>query len=986
MPGKRLTLPLILSTLTLLPIAETSAGWDCRADADGGWICAGSGDPLGTPPLRQTAPEPAEEPAAATPPPVTVTPLETETTPLPPPATAEPTAPVMAPAAQPAAAPVEPPAAASETAAEAATMEEPAPAGAVETEAAATTEPTVTAPVSEQAAAGTAGPMTESPTAAAVVDGSDTETADTTTPASSKPTTAQSSIPPADTEPATSTTAIDRTATEAADTTSPASSKPATAQPSIPPADAEPPTATASDTTDGQATSDSDALALIADANIDRNLDWAQCYPWKQAAPLSFQPAPAELMLVEADGSVLQLRDDAVAFEGAVAVRQGKRMLEAEQIQYAPNTEQLDAVGNVYFEQPLLRLSAASAHFELAKDQGDLTQVEYRLTDRGARGSAGSAHIESPQVTQFENITYSTCQPGNDAWQLEAEQLEIDRESGIGTARHAKLRFKGIPFAYIPYATFPIDDRRKSGFLLPSFGTGDRTGTDLSIPYYFNIAPNMDATLTTRLMSKRGLLLGGEFRYLQQNHKGEIRAEIIPDDQEVADNINGTRGAFSYQASGNPARRWSFDINANYVSDKDYLDDMGQSLSVTSARHLERRGDIRYRGEGWSFLGRTQYFQTIDDSIQEVDRPYSRLPQLLFSLDKRRQPFGLDYFARAEYVYFDHNSDSKVTGSRFDLEPGIRLPVTRPWGFITPKASLRYTKYLLNNQAAGLTDRPDRVTGTFSLDSGLFFERSTNWFDTALTQTLEPRLFYLLTPYQDQSELPDFDSATRDFSFANLFRENRFTGGDRVGDANQLTAALTSRTLSDLSGIELFRVSIGQIYYFRDRDVTLGSASPATTSSSPMVAEMAARMGRDWRTRASIQWNPHNGSGKVEKSAFSLLYRDRQQRIASFSYRFTDGSVEQTDLSGKWPINHQVSLVGRWLYSTLYSSTMEALAGIEYDACCWRVRLAAQRLQTNIDNEPKDAIYLQFELKGLTSIGDRIDDLLEKSIRGYRAE
>ena len=683
---------------------------------------------------------------------------------------------------------------------------------------------------------------------------------------------------------------------------------------------------------------------------------------------------------------VLSQEENTLLLDGRTEVRSGSRMLEADEIFYDRGEATLDASGNVYFEQEGLRFSSQSAHFDLDAKQGELQQVEYRVVDLGARGSAESAEIESADLTHFKDISYTTCRPGSNDWLLEAKELDIDRAEGIGVARHAKVRFKGVPFAYLPYARFPIDDRRHSGFLLPSIGTGERSGTDIAVPYYFNIAPELDATLTPRYLSKRGFMLGGELRYLQEKHSGELRAEILPDDREAIDGENSTRGALSYQARGNPAPRWGFDVDLNYVTDNQYLDDLGNSLVVTSTRQLERRGDLTYTGDGWDALGRVQYFQTIDDDIPTSARPYTRLPQLLFNLDKPRQAMGLRYLLRTEYANFDHPDDSKVKGHRFDIQPGISLPLTRSWGFFTPKASVRYTGYNLENQTPGESSNPDRTLPTLSLDSGLFFDRYTTMFDTPLTQTLEPRLFYLYTPYENQDDLPDFDTAFVDFSFASLFRENRFSGSDRVGDANQLTAALTSRTLSDSTGAELFRASIGQIYYFRDREVQLLTGLPEQDdSSSPVVGELAARMGDDWSTRASIQWNPHKDQSQIEKGDASLLYRDDDQRVANLSYRFTDKLVKQTDISGRWPITPRLGVVGRWTYSLLHNTTMLGFAGFEYDSCCWRVRLLAQQLLTSVDDEPLNTVMLQFELKGFASIGHEVDDYLEDNILGYHA-
>ncbi|PLX60493.1 MAG: LPS-assembly protein LptD [Sedimenticola selenatireducens] len=690
---------------------------------------------------------------------------------------------------------------------------------------------------------------------------------------------------------------------------------------------------------------------------------------------------------IEADAADLYRREDRTEFFGNVQIEQGNDRLEADHATYLKGANTLDADGNVYLEQPGLRVTGSTMHYNLESKQGTATQTEFRLTDPVARGTASTAELLNPDQSRYDDVRYTTCPPGDNGWQVEAKELEIDQSTGVGVAHNAKLRFKGVPFIYLPYVSFPIDDRRKSGFLPPTIGSSTNSGADIAIPYYFNIAPNMDATFTPRIMSKRGILLGGEFRYLTENNQGEIRAELLPSDSEQGPGESDTRGAVNMLLNGTPAPRWSYDINLNYVSDNDYVDDLGNSLAATSAKHQERRGYIRYYGSGWSFLGRTQQYQTIDNTIAVSDRPYSRLPQLLLNLERPDQAMGLTYHLRTEYVHFGHSADSKVKGERFDLQPGISLPMRRPWGFLTPKLSLRHTRYSLENQTAGLSDSPDRTLPTFSLDSGLYFDRAGNWFGNAITHTLEPRLFYLYIPEEDQSDLPDFDTADLDFSFANLFRENRFSGTDKVGDANQLTTALTTRGLSTTTGEELFRASIGQIFYFRDRDVQLLSSGAVTNEdSSSIVAEVSAKLTRNWRAQAGVQWNPHADVDATEKNAFGIHYLDDKQRILNLTYRFTDGTIEQTDLSARWPITHQLHAVGRWNYSLLHKKSMETFAGIEYESCCWVSRFVVRDYRSDANAEGNLALFLQLELKGLTSLGDKIDQFLERGILGYRTD
>ncbi len=731
------------------------------------------------------------------------------------------------------------------------------------------------------------------------------------------------------------------------------------------------------------------AVAPIGDkgavaSRIDQDLNWEQCGPLHNPGALSKGQAPEGQTLISADAAIIKKHENIAQFSGNVGIHHGDEWLEADRVVFDRTKNTLDVEGNIFYKLPGLLMSGNSAHLDMNTDQGYMKEVEYRLPANHARGHAVLAEIETGNLSHNKEISYTTCRPGDDSWMLRAETLDLDRISGTGTARHAKLAFMEIPFLYTPYIIFPIDDRRQSGFLTPSIGYSDEIGLDIRTPYYFNIAPNQDAILTPRTMSHRGLMLEGEFRYLSKRHQGVLNAEFVPHDRRREEGENTTRGAVSFKSHGVPARSWQIDTNINYASDKDYLEEFGDSLSISSTRHLERRGDIRYNGDGWNFLGRIQGYQMVDKNITASSQPYTRLPQLVIDLNMPDRGMGLTYQLHSEYVYFDH--DDTVRGHRLDLQPGISLPMSRSWGYLTPKASLRYTAYALTGQAMGSPDNPDRILPTISLDGGLFFERKDNWFSHALTQTLEPRLFYLYTPKEDQSSLPDFDTAMSSFSFAAMFRENRFSGADRVGDANQLTTALTSRLLNDDTGAELLRTSIGQITYFQDREIQLSGTTVSTRdrdNRSTLAGEISVNLSTNWSGQAAIQWNPHISENKTEKSNVQLRYNDTGDRLFNLGYSYQPGSVEQIDLSARFPLNHKLHAVARWNHSWLYDRTMEAFAGLEYEDCCWATRVMVRRFVNDVNAEGNNGIFLQLELKGLTSIGERIDKFLGESILGY---
>jgi len=729
--------------------------------------------------------------------------------------------------------------------------------------------------------------------------------------------------------------------------------------------------------------------------NIDAGLSWEQCGPVRGRRALSVPVPPFEGQPIEitADAVDLWPELDVGVLSGDVEVTRGDALVEAEWVRVDRGQRLLDAAGDIYYQQPGLRLTGSSAHFDLDAYQGQVANAEYRLTETNARGEAALARIEGRKQSSFEEITYTTCRPGSNDWLLEAKDLHLDRATGVGKVKSAKLRLGTIPVAYVPRLSFPIDDRRKSGFLLPSVGTSSNTGFDVSTPYYFNLAPNYDATFSPRFMAKRGFMLGGQFRYLTEQHEGRLRAQIVPDDWDAGPGDPSLRGAFSAQHRGILAPRLTTNINVNYASDQRYLQDFGNRLEVSSTRQLERRGDLLYRGQDWSLRGRLQYFQTMDETIAVADRPYSRLPQLQFKFRKPNQHFGLTYQLDSEYNYFNHSFSEKVKGNRFSLIPAARLPLRKSFGHLIPKLSANYRYYNLTNTGTRFADTRSLVIPTASLDSGLMFERYTDWFGNASLQTLEPRLFYLYTPYKDQDDLPAFDTNEIDFNFGSLFRENRFTGQDRIADANQLTLALTSRTLAEDNGAELLRASIGQIYYFRDLRVQLPGEPDITNNSSTLASEVSARLSQNWSARGNLFWSPHDG-GVTEKGSAELHYQSPGNRIFNVGYRYnrgeedetTDTRISDTDVSLRWPLGSRVHFIGRWKYSLFYDQTMDSFAGFEYDSCCWALRALARHYVSDVEQGSNTTFMVQLELRGLAAVGNRIDDFLEEGILGYHAE
>lgn len=661
---------------------------------------------------------------------------------------------------------------------------------------------------------------------------------------------------------------------------------------------------------------------------------------------------------------------------GKAAIQRGNQRIAADQLVYDSEAGVLDAKGNVQLDEPDYSISGSSARMLVNQDQGEIYDVEYQAFRKHARGTSEVLTQKNKNWRRFKKATYTTCPPGSNAWALKGRKVILEDDKGEGTGKHVFLKLKDVPVFYTPYLSFPLDDRRKTGFLVPTYGHSQESGTDVRVPFYWNIAPNYDATITPRYLSRRGVQMIGEFRYLTPSHQGKLDAEYLPSDNKF-DNRN--RAFYSLEHRGKLAPRISIGARAKHVSDKTYFDDLGSSLSVTSTTHLEQTANASYAGNGWSLTTLVQNFQTVDESIPNQDRPYKRMPQLLFNMSPKPAPLGTRVGLRAETVRFDQ--DDRVRGTRIDLKPEFSRPFTGSAYFVTPTASLRYTTYNLDDQAPGESSSPSRTTPILSLDSGLFFDRDIPWTSKRMVQTLEPRLFYLYVPDDNQDDLPVFDTAKYDFNFGQLFRDNRFSGADRQGDANQVSVALTSRILDPASGVEKISGSIGSIVYFRDREVVLPGETSETDSTSNVVAGLRLDPTEAWQVSSGIQWDPN--TVRVDRGSVNLRYWPDKGHLANLSYQYRRGVLNQIDASSLWYLTPSWHGVFRYWYSLRDDKLLEALGGVEYESCCWAFRTLVRKFVNTSEGDQTTAIMFQLELKGLTSVGHAIEDLLEEEIVGY---
>ena len=582
----------------------------------------------------------------------------------------------------------------------------------------------------------------------------------------------------------------------------------------------------------------------------------------------------------------------------------------------------------------------------------------------------------------MDNATYTTCRADKEDWKLLVGKLDLDFDAEEGHARDAKLRFLDTTIAYLPYLSFPLEDQRKSGFVTPYLSQNTLRGLEFGVPYYWNIAPERDATIMPVYMSKRGEQLKTDYRYIDPAYKGELRAEYLPNDLALGTPRWGV--SLQHQQQFTPQLRGVLDFNR--VSDDRYFVDLSSQVKEVSVAELQRDGSLSYNGSlaGQSYNAQLhiQRFQTLQDPLAPIVPPYDRVPQLTLSTARNDIGGFADLSVPAEYVRFSH--PTLVEGSRMSLNPSVAAPILAPGWFLTPKLGLHYVDYALNRADPSQPDRQTLSIPWLSLDGGLVFDRPVNWFGRDAIQTFEPRLYYVRIPYRDQSRIPLFDTALADFNFAQLFTENRFSGGDRFGDANELTLAATTRFLTP-TGQEMLRATLGQRIYFSGEQVVLTSATPPINyTHSDTLASVGGRFARAWTFDTTVQYNQRDML--TERYSASVRYSPEIAKVINLGFSFNRdpaNPLRQMDLSGQWPVKPGWYAVGRYNYSFLDGRLLEGTGGIEYNAGCWVFRAVFQRLQA-ATQVASTGFFFQLELNGLGGIGtDEITNILKRSVPGY---
>ena len=753
--------------------------------------------------------------------------------------------------------------------------------------------------------------------------------------------------------------------------------------------------ATVSGTADAAATVDAPTAKAGSPGNVKRP---AVTAPYcnsnansNSSYPLQLRPAApgtretATVTAVESSG----VDNQYFQAEGNVDVRSNSRQILSDWMRYEFAIDTIKAKGNVVIRSWQDLVTGPELEYRRDTETGFMKQPDFVLGLYKGRGKADELLFTGPEKYRINRGSYTTCVGPSPAWHLEMGQLDIDDSTGVGIARNARIYLGPLPVAWLPEFSFPLKNERKSGFLSATYGTSGNRGFDLQIPYYFNLAPNYDATLTPRIMTKRGVLFNGQARYLFETplgtSVGQWDGEILPKDRLA----NLTRDATNIRHTQLFTPNLTLAINYNHVSDARYFVDLADFVSITSITTLPRDATLTYRNSGWTYIAKAQRFQTLQDPAALVLPPYSREPQLSAESPEYR-PFADQRFAlqmTSEVTRFQYANGSLPSGYRAYTLGSLAWKYDTPGVFLTPRASLHATRYQLTGEFDDYSNST-RLVPIASIDGGLRFERNTKLFGNAYVQTLEPRAMFVAIPYRNQTQTPVFDSALADFNYLQLFSENRYVGKDRVGDAKQLSIGVTSRWIDADTQKERLRVTLGERLYLSDQRVTLFSEVAQDRNSSDVLISAQGRITDELYVETNAQYNAN--IGQTERFAVGLRYSPERSKTVNVNYRAirelatASGPVrvKQVDVAAQWPIYGGIYAVGRLNYSIADRRLTEGIFGIEYDGCCYVIRAVAQRLTTSTTTAT-NTFFLQLELNGLGRVGSNPLNVLKRNIPNY---
>ena len=731
------------------------------------------------------------------------------------------------------------------------------------------------------------------------------------------------------------------------------------------------------------------------------------------------QPAtkPTGAVHVTSDRATLTHSGKAL-LEGHVVLRQGQRKIQASQVEYDSRSGSIRTRGGIEYTDPVVRVTGKGGSYS-PLEGARFENAHFSLLQRSARGTARLMQLTPRGLLRLRGVAFTTCPQTPPAWVLRASKITLDTRTRVGTGENARIDLHGVPILYLPWVSFPLGNVRKSGFLFPTFGNTSRGGFQISTPYYWNIAPNADFTLEPTEYQKRGIDAGGDLRLLSRRGYSELDWDYLPNDTTY----HGSRSRVRLRSVTELPDRFRLTLDGENVSDSRYFEDFSSGPEGASTAFLDRRAVLSYRSVHWNIRGMAQQFQTIDNTLPLSERPYSRAPDLTVGADYGWGPGDLvRYGFKSEVVDFRRSGHSTaVEGWRYDFKPAVSLNLGGPGYYIRPSIAWRATQYELSHTTPGQPSAPSRTLPIASVDTGLKLERTAGAHGRRLI-LLEPRLMYLYVPYRNQSRLPIFDTGLPDLQPVELFRTNRYVGADRVGDANQVSAGLTTRLLNARNGRQYLTATFGEEFYFATPRVRLPGEIVRTDRRSDVVAELALTGLRHFSAHADLQWNPQ--ASRAERADIGIQYRRSGERVINLSYRYERAGIEraaagtgfcgasstlasvccttaatplagncgirQAEISAAWPIGRSWSVFARGIYSLQDHEALERFVGFEYRSCCWSVRLGARRyvaFRPTVAGEAVGAqdtgIYVQVELTGLASVGSAPDKFLSETIPGY---
>ena len=698
--------------------------------------------------------------------------------------------------------------------------------------------------------------------------------------------------------------------------------------------------------------------------------------PTPTAAPkLADRDSPSNISAEKMTGRP----DRDLQLDDKVEIIRGSTTITSDRAKFRVVEDEVEASGNVRMMRNGDIYNGDELRLNMDAGQGFVTNPTYRINRTKGQGRAERINFEAEDRATVIQGTYSTCEGTDPDWYLKSSKLRLDTGRDLGVSASSIVYFKGVPILAAPEMSFPLSNARESGVLPPTIGTTNRGGLEVTVPYYFNIAPNRDLTLYPKAIAQRGLQLGLNARYLDPLYAGETRLEFLPQDRLTKSNRYAISSIHSQTLLPGLGLNW----NLNAASDNDYPTDFSNTLTTASQRLLLRDLNLTYGNSFGTFVARTSKYQVLQDFAAPIGQPYDRLPQLTYSA-LRQDVAGFDFSLDTDYTRFTHPTLQR--GERLFAIPRVSYPIIRPGYFITPKVSLNTTRYRLDDMVGGAGSPANNATNltrtvpTASIDSGMIFERDTKFFGNAVTQTLEPRLFYVRTPFRDQSAFPNFDSSLADLSFTQIFSENRFVGNDRISDANQITAAITSRFLES-DGAERARFSFGQRYYLVKPRVTLGA--PQEDSRSDVLLSASGRVTNTLYAETNMQYS--QTLHRLNRANYAVRYQPAPLKVLNLQYRLDlPNNLEKfVDISGQWPLARRWYGVGRIDYSLKTRKVAEGLLGLEYKADCWVFRAVAQRIPT-ATQQATTALFFQLELNGLSKIGSNPMEALRRNVPGYQ--